>query len=407
MAVILESGHTNVGLRAGEFIIKNREMALRQALASQEAQRDMARLQLQREQMAQAQRAAADEAMRSDAARAAEMNYKYAALRQSGEQSALERQSRGEESAASRAHAEALAKGGREHAETLATMQDKSAKERIELQSQKEMERLERNLKEAKESRDQARIDKAQDELDSRRFSIALAGGDVGEVKDKEGALRAATATAKALKDEAIEAEERKEGMADKRDLRGYKAGFLSRGYPVANATTFEEVDRIVEKSRPGVRKEPLTYEDATKQASSEYSSGLIDRKEFPIRVKELMGEDTSDSPRGVDMLDLRSEAQNDEILAEKYASLLKEREEAGTPWIEKALQFGFTHTGLGGALTDVYVPGQPIRRGIQEKYGPAVEQDMLNQGVNPEQLARALSSWRTIYTPDEKYPSR
>jgi hypothetical protein len=165
---VIESGNTDVGLRAGEFIVRNREMALRQALAAQEAQRDMARLQLQREQMIQQQRAASDEAMRRDAANAAEMNYRYAALQQSGEQSALERQARAEESAASRKQALELTQAGWTKDEIRAKNQEDAANKRY-IEEQKAADiRLGKQLDAAKTSEERQII--AQEKRDNKQY---------------------------------------------------------------------------------------------------------------------------------------------------------------------------------------------------------------------------------------------
>lgn len=104
MAVVLEKGNTDVGLRAGEFIAKNREMALRMALAQQEATRDYARMKIQREQLAQQERQAMDEALREEARQASEMKYKYDSMSEASERARLDRESRTDE----RARADAL-----------------------------------------------------------------------------------------------------------------------------------------------------------------------------------------------------------------------------------------------------------------------------------------------------------
>jgi len=158
MPVILEKGNTDVGLRAGEFIQKNRQMALQQALAAQEAQRDIARMAIQREQALQQQRYQMDQALREDARAAADLQYRYDALGQSKTLAEMERDTRLGESAASRAQALRLAEMGELGADRRADRAERGE---------------ERRFTDAQKAREMARDEARGMKFDERRAKMA------------------------------------------------------------------------------------------------------------------------------------------------------------------------------------------------------------------------------------------
>ena len=214
MAVILEKGNTDVGLRAGEFIQKNRQMALQQALAAQEAQRDIARMAIQREQALQQQRYQQDQALRENARAAADLQYRYDALGQNKTLAEMDRESRLGESAASRAQALRLAEMGElgadrraDRAERGDERREQSALEREKMAAERHTALLESNRRDALESldinlrekREKEERDRAQKETDAnmqaRLKAEALGLGPIPEDASTEGIMRLAGVT--------------------------------------------------------------------------------------------------------------------------------------------------------------------------------------------------------------------
>lgn len=208
MPVILEKGNTDVGLRAGEFIQKNRQMALQQAIAAQEAQRDIARMAIQREQALQQQRFQMDQALREDARAAADLQYRYDALRQNKTLAEMESDSRSRESAASREHALRMAELGESRADSRADQERKfrssesaASREQALLLAEKGEDRAdsraataesnaERRYNEARDKEERVQAQKVMDANTKARQDAALLGLDIPEGASTEGIMR-------------------------------------------------------------------------------------------------------------------------------------------------------------------------------------------------------------------------
>ena len=176
MPILVPKGNTRVGEVAGQFILRNKQMALEKAIAQQRAALEAARIRVSRENAEAArQDAAADRALRREG------------MEMRSKESALERQARSEESRLSRALQKDIAEGGwdvrrdegkasREQAKALADAQISATRE-----ESKETRKFQEKMSKARtEAERKTLMDK-----EARRLNVSLPEDATYEEKQK------------------------------------------------------------------------------------------------------------------------------------------------------------------------------------------------------------------------------
>ena len=176
MPILVPKGNTRVGEVAGQFILRNKQMALEKAIAQQRAALEAARIRVSRENAEAArQDAAADRALRREG------------MEMRSKESALERQARSEESRLSRALQKDIAEGGwdvrreegkasREQAKALADAQISATRE-----EGKETRKFQEKMSKARtEAERKTLMDK-----EARRLNVSLPEDATYEEKQK------------------------------------------------------------------------------------------------------------------------------------------------------------------------------------------------------------------------------
>jgi len=377
-------------------------------------------MQLEREKMVQAQRMARDEAMRADAARQAELGFKYASISSSERQSELERASRDEAErlrllaqADDRQRADDLA---RELAEKRETGERFRYAGNIDAAKEQEKERERRS----EEKEERAKRDALRKELIS--YGATNLPEDVTIVGLEAMVPHFRKRKERELEQKALAAEFRKEGIEyspvdptsdDYDTMVSARQGYALSEMKAQKRQEFDDkIAFLKEQSKVDPK---VASQKAWELAIDAAGKGIISREEVPSFVTKVsrgvIEGETPATKSPVALLNAKQIAnpklvsEDEKTRAEEFHKLLSARQESTLPWYSNLPLFNQASGSVFGGLADAYVSGQPVRKGLYSNFGPALEADLKAGGVQDDELARAIAAWKRVYTPDEIYP--